>query len=271
MHVYISVDMEGVAGVASPAQLDPGSYGYPRAQELMTGEANAAVAGAFAGGATEITVSDSHGSMDNLIAEDLDPRARLVFGSPRLHAMVSGIEAGCDLALFVGYHAAAAEPGVLAHSFSGKFTGVRLNGDAVSETELNAFHCATYGVPVALVTGDEAICELVRKRLPGTRTVSVKRPVGWTAADSIHPAAARAAIQLAAAEAVAAVDTIETPSVPRRLMLEVATRTPTMAELCALVPGTARVGVATVCREMADPGELLRVLAVWYNLAAAAG
>jgi D-amino peptidase len=268
MHVYISVDMEGVAGVAVPAQLDPGSYGYPRAQELMTGEANAAIAGAYAGGADTVTVADSHGSMDNLIAEQLDPRARLIFGTPRVHVMVAGVEAGVDIALFVGYHAAAAEPGVLSHSFSGRFGSVRLNGEAVSETELNALHCASYGVPVVLVSGDDMICERVRGRLPGTRTVPVKRALGWTAADSLHPAAARAAIESAVAEAVRAAHDVNPTPIPPELVLDVTTRTPTMAELCALVPGTERVGVATVQRTMSDPGELLRVLAVWYNLAA---
>jgi D-amino peptidase len=271
MHAYISVDMEGVAGVATAAQLDPGSYGYPRAQELMTGEANAAVAGAFAGGADAVTVGDSHGTMDNLLAEALDPRARLHFGTPRPHAMVSGVRAGVDVALFVGYHAGANQLGVLSHSFTGRFVGVELNGSPITEAELNALYCAGLGVPVALVTGDDAICSIVRERLPGTRTVIVKDAIGWTAADSLHPAQAREAIEAAAAAAVRGAGEQPPLALPDQLVLEVVTRTPTMAELCALVPAAERCGVTRVRREMADAGELLRVLAVWYNLAASVG
>ena len=47
MRVYISINMEGVVGVAIPDQLARGGHGYPRAQPLMTNEANAAIAGAF--------------------------------------------------------------------------------------------------------------------------------------------------------------------------------------------------------------------------------
>ena len=133
MKVYISVDMEGVAGIATFDQVARGGHGYPRAQELMTAETNAAIAGAFDGGATTVVVNDSHGTMDNLIHEQLDPRARLVFGSPKAQCMAEGLTADCDVALFVGYHAPAGAPGVLAHTFSSHFTEVRLGGRAVSE------------------------------------------------------------------------------------------------------------------------------------------
>src|SRR3954471_4436480 len=107
MRVFVSVDMEGVAGVATLDQILRGGAGYPRAQELMTAEANAAIRGAFDGGATEVLVNDSHGTMDNLLHDRLDPRARVLFGAPRASCMVQGISAADNLAVFVGYHAGA--------------------------------------------------------------------------------------------------------------------------------------------------------------------
>src|SRR4051812_35007608 len=118
MRVFISVDMEGVAGIATFDQIIRGGTGYPRAQELMTAEADAAIRGAFAAGATEVLVNDSHGTMDNLMLDRLDPRARIVFGAPRPSCMVQGVTSDDGLAIFVGYHAAAGSEGVLAHTFS---------------------------------------------------------------------------------------------------------------------------------------------------------
>src|SRR3954447_17587878 len=125
MRVFVSVDMEGVAGVATLDQIIRGGSGYARAQELMTAEANAAIRGAFAGGATEVLVNDSHGTMDNLIHDRLDPRTRVVFGAPRASCMVQGVTRDDDVAVFVGYHAAAGAEGVLSHTFSINFTELR--------------------------------------------------------------------------------------------------------------------------------------------------
>src|SRR3977135_398107 len=122
MRVFISVDMEGGAGIATIDQIVGGGSGYPRAQDLMTAEANAAIRGAFAAGATDVLVNDSHGTMDNFVNADLDPRARVVFGAPRPSCMVQGISRDDDAALFIGYHAAAGADGVLAHTFSSNFT-----------------------------------------------------------------------------------------------------------------------------------------------------
>ncbi|HET6793498.1 MAG TPA: M55 family metallopeptidase, partial [Acidimicrobiales bacterium] len=184
--VLISVDMEGVAGVASWDQTIRGGHGYPRAQELMTEEANAAVRGALAGGADEVVVNDSHGTMDNLIHERLDPRARLVFGAPRASCMVQGVRAGDALAVFVGYHAPAGEEGVLAHTFSAHFTELRVNGQPMSEGEVNGLYCASLGVPVGVLAGDDRICDIAGKAFPGVTAVEVKRAEGFSATDSLH-------------------------------------------------------------------------------------
>ncbi len=270
MHVYISVDMEGIGGIATTDQTTRGGHGYPRAQELMTGETNAAIAGAFDAGAEQVTVSDSHGTMDNLIHERLDERARLVFGSPRAQCMAHGLSSDFELAMFVGYHAAVGEVGVLSHTFSGLFNGFRLNGQTVSEAEVNALYAATHSVPVGLVTGDNIICAVAEKQFPGVVTVPVKQAEGWTAANSLHPATARAAIRAAAARAVAQAAAVRPVLIPDRLVLDVQMQVPSATELAAGVPGAEQIDAFTVRCELADPAELLDLVNVWYNLAAIA-
>src|ERR1700709_2551768 len=116
MKIYISADIEGVAGVVTTLQGTPGNLEYERARRLMTEEVSAAIDGAFAGGATEIVVNDSHGPMVNLIPELLDPRAELIIGRPKPMNMCAGLAAGFDAVFFTGYHSGAGRHGVLSHT-----------------------------------------------------------------------------------------------------------------------------------------------------------
>jgi D-amino peptidase len=269
--VLISVDMEGVAGIATRQQIRPDGRDYPIARALMTAEANAAIAGAFDGGATSVVVNDSHGPMDNLLGEQLDPRAEYVVGDPKPLDMVQEVSPQTGVVLFVGYHAGAADPsGVLAHTYSGgAFADVRLNGRPVSEAELNALMAAAVGVPVGLVTGDDVICSVADKAFPGVVTVPVKTAVGRTAARSKHPAAARQAITAGAARAVAAAASgaIRPVPIPAELAIEAELRPSGAAELAALVPGAERAGASAVRFQAASPGEAMDVLVVWSALA----
>lgn len=269
MDVLISVDLEGVAGVATRQQTLPGGRDYAAARALMTAEANAAVAGAFGGGATSVTVADSHGPADNIIAEQLDRRAGLISGEPRPLDMVQGAGPQTRVAFFVGYHAGAGDPaGLLGHTFSGGFARVRLNGAPVGEAEINALVLAELGVPVGLVTGDDVICAVAERAFPGVVTVPVKTAVGRTAARSPHPSVARLAIQDGASRAVrsAAAGTIHPLPVPSELVLEADLRPSGAAELAALVPGTERAGAQTLRFAADRPRTVLDVLLVWAAL-----
>ncbi len=148
MKVYISVDMEGIAGVSHPNPTGRADAGYPAAVDLMVGEANAAIEGALAGGADEILLNDSHGGMYNLRPADLHPAARVLQGQ-KAWSMVAGAgpDVGFDVALFVGYHARAGHPtGTIAHTFSGRPTLTQLNGRLVGETGLNAAVLGAWGI-----------------------------------------------------------------------------------------------------------------------------
>jgi D-amino peptidase len=270
MDVLISMDLEGVAGVATRQQIHPGGHDYSIARALMTAEANAAVAGAFDGGATSVVVNDSHGSADNLLGEQLDRRADYVVGGPKPFDMVQEVTAQTGVVLFVGYHAGAADPaGVLGHTYSGGgFADVRLNGRSIGEAELNALVAAAMGVPVGLVTGDDVICAVAEKAFPGVVTVAVKTALGRTAARSKHPAVAREAIAAAAARAVtnAASGAIEPLAIPGELVIEADLRPNGAAELVVLVPGVERIGARTVRCEADSPRTALDLLIVWSAL-----
>ena len=267
MHVYISVDMEGIGGIATLDQVVRGGHGYPRAQQLMTAETNAAIAGAFDGGATAVLVNDSHGTMDNLLHDELDPRARLIFGKPKLDCMAEGLSAEHDVAFFLGYHAAAGAPGVLAHTYSSHFLQVRLNGEPMSEAAGNALQAAAAGVPIGLLTGDDVICAEAAGRFPGIRCVEVKKAHGFSAANSLAPSVCRELIRQAAAEAVAGVAGLPALQLPARLAVEVDMPNPSAAEIAAMTPGVERIGDKTISAVYTDPRDLLGLITICYEFA----
>ena len=203
--VYVSVDMEGISGVNGNDQTSAGQPEYARARKLMAEDANAAIRGAFAGGATEVVVNDSHGSQRNLLPEDLDPRVRLISHSFKRHGMMEGLDETFDAVIFVGYHAKAEAPrGLFAHTGSGVVRDLQVNGVSVGEGGMNAAMTAWYGVAVALVTGDDAAVDEVKAAAPGVRTVAVKRAINTRAVELLPLVEARRLIEDGAKQAVAA-------------------------------------------------------------------
>ncbi len=268
MDVFVSVDMEGVAGVTTARQVTRGTDDYPIARGLMIEEANAAIAGAFDGGATHVVVSDSHSDMGNLVADRIDPRAQLIVGTPKLPwSMMTGIGTGFACALFVGYHAGGGtEASVMDHTFTGCFTDVRVNGETWNETHLNAALAGTFDVPVALVTGDDRCCEQAEKRLAGVRTVAVKTGIARHVASSVSPELARAKIRLAATEAVREAAALEPFRPPAPFVFEVDLTDTAMADVASLPPGTERIAPRTVRFESDDFRTAMRAFLTWMWL-----
>jgi D-amino peptidase len=205
MKVLISTDIEGVAGVFHAEQTRAGNGEYERARRWMTDEANAAIEGAFAGGATEVWVNDSHGGFRNLLPETLDARAQVVLGKPRTLGMMAGLEHGPALVFMIGYHAKAQSRGILAHTINSfAFARVALNGDEVGEAGLYGALAGEYGARVALLSGDDVFVDETRAAFPDADFVTVKTAYGQTSGTTLTPAAACAALREAAQRAVAA-------------------------------------------------------------------
>ena len=268
MDVFISIDMEGIAGVTTLRQTYRGTDDYAWARELMTEEANAAVAGAFDAGIDRVVVSDSHGDMGNLLPHRLDQRAELVQGTPKVpFSMMSGIETGFLCALFLGYHAGAGTQGaILDHTYSGSFVDVRVNGESWNETHLNAALAGTFGVPVALVVGDRACCDQASSRLEGVRTLSVKEGFGFTSGRSQSPDLARTLIRAATQEAIRQAGDLR-PFQPRPpYTLEVEVINSGIADVASLQLRTERPSARTLRLETDDIRELYQVLLSWMTL-----
>lgn len=246
MKVYISVDMEGIAGISHHDPTDRKDRAYPASVELMTGEANAAIAGAFDGGATEVLVNDSHGSMFNLDQLELDPRATLLQGR-KTWSMVAGAgpDRGFGVALFVGYHARAGNPlGTIAHTYS--FGPVRstLNGRPAGEAALNAIALGAWGVPVGLISGDDVLAAEMADWFPWAERVVVKEGFGRLAAASVHPTVARDRVRAGAERAVrrAIAGEMRPLVLDPPYVLEVTYQNALQADYACLVPGAERVG-----------------------------
>jgi len=271
MRVYISIDMEGVAGVVHEDQTDPvdprHAGEYNRFRRLMTGEANAAIEGALAAGATSVLVNDSHWLMRNLLAEELHPAAELLSGGPKLRSMVEGVEQGFDAALFIGYHArAGAAQAIIDHTYTSRVHEARLNGRPVGELAINAALAGTYGVPVAMVSGDQALAAEARDLLgPGVETVVVKHAVGRFSARSVAPVEACRRIREGAAAALARPHPPLVLPAPVRLEVEFALTQ--MADMAELVPGAVRTGGRTLEYVHPDYREVFRAWRALYNLA----
>ncbi len=194
--VFISVDMEGISGVVNSEEVDRNGKDYDYFRRLMTKEANAAVEGAVAAGASEIVVRDSHGSARNILPEELHPVAKLLRDwSGGIKGMMEGIDETFSAAIFIGYHAKAGTPNaLLEHTMSGNITDLAINGVSLPEAGLNALIAGHYNVPVVFVAGDQAICQQVKELLGNVETVAVKEGIG-NAALCLHPEVAREKIR----------------------------------------------------------------------------
>ncbi len=271
MKVYISVDMEGIGGISHSLPTERGDPGYPAAVALMVGEANAAIEGAFAGGATDVLVNDSHGQMFNLTPEDLDPRAVLLQGQ-KPWSMVAGAgpEQGFEVALFVGYHARAGHPtGTIAHTYSGEPTLTMMQGRPVGESGINALVLGAWGVPVGLVCGDDQLALETEAWLPWAERVIVKAAIGRRSAASMHPSVARERVRAGAEAAVrrAGGGELEPLDVGQPIVLEAEYRHALEADYAALVPGVERYGDRGVRVTTDDPVTAYRAFLAGVRLA----
>ncbi|HTV99383.1 MAG TPA: M55 family metallopeptidase [Streptosporangiaceae bacterium] len=262
MKIFISVDMEGVSGITDPEDVLPGGADYERGRIFMTGDANAAILGAYDGGASEVLVNDSHWIMRNLLLERLDPRARTIKGFHKSMCMVQGLDPSYDGAVFVGYHSCAGtEGGVLNHTLLGKeIQNVYLNGEPTGETRLNAAYAGHFGIPVLLVAGDAAVCEEARRVLGDVETVAVKDGIDKFTADCLHPAVAQERIREATARALADRGRLRPYRLDPPYSIGIEWNSTTIAATCALIPGVRLTAPRSVEYTTQDYPEAMRVL-----------
>jgi D-amino peptidase len=194
--VYISVDIEGVAGITHWDEAEIGKPGYQEYREQMTAEAVAACEGALAAGAEEVVVKDAHWTGRNILPGRLPEPVRLIRGwSGDPLCMVQDLDASFDALAMVGYHSAASAGGnPLAHTLAGTEFKILVNGEVMSEFMLHRNAAAEVGVPVVFLAGDRNLCDTATAANPAIHTVATKTGAG-ASTTSIHPALAARNIQ----------------------------------------------------------------------------
>lgn len=261
MKIFLSSDMEGAAGIVDWSQCRAPGAAYEAGCGLLLAEVNAAIEGALEGGASEVLVNDSHGAMANLPPGSLAGDASYLSGRHKPLYMLEGLDDSFAAAFFVAYHGSMDSSGTLSHTYNPRaVAGVRLNGVVAGESGINALVAAAYGVPVALVTGDQVTLEEARPFLRGAVGVAVKRSTTRFSAESLHPAVACRRIREAATLAVERVlaGEVAPPVVDLPARLEVDWLTADMAEMATWIRGVERRGPRSVAMVSADTLELYR-------------
>ncbi len=247
--VFISVDMEGIWGVVHGDQTSAAGQDYGAARKWMAEDVNAVIEGLFEAGAAEIVVNDSHGSMRNILADDLHPRASLVSGSPKPLSMMQGIDASYDACIFIGYHArAGTASATLDHTISGSaMYSIKINGREQPELGINAAIAGYYKVPVIMLSGDAETCSQAKSLLGNEIvTVAVKDALGRYAAKLLPREEAKNRLRAGAKEAILKKEKV----VPFRLSapfeFELEFHNSGQAEMPSLIPQVKRTGARSV-------------------------
>ena len=263
LKIYISADMEGIGGISTwDVQAAPGAPQYEQARRLMTEEVNAAIAGAYDAGATEVLVSDSHANGQNIDVELLDKRARLIRAFPRPQGMAQGVDATFDAALFIGYHASEGTPeAILAHTDSHRrIFEIKLNGTPVPEAGFYGAVAGEYGVPVVFLSGDQAAGEEAKQLFGPIETVAVKQAYGFYSGMMMSPEESRRLIRAGVKRGIERRGELKPYKMTHPVKLEVTFKQEIMAELISFLPGIERPRGHTIVFTARDMLEAARFL-----------
>lgn len=265
LKTYISVDMEGVAGVVTADQLGPGGFEYERFRHFMTNETLAAINAAKASGTTEFVVSDSHGNGESLLIDEFPKDVRIVRSWPRHGGMMAGLDPSFDAALFIGYHASTTNiHGVRAHTFSSAhLTRVSLNGNAVTEGEFNAAYAGALGVPVIFASGDDAAMEELKSRLGNIETAETKKNLSFHSAETLTPEASCERIGAGVKAALARLHDFKPYAIKTPVTLEISFKNYMPAQMLSYLRIVQRVDSHTIRfigKDMAEVSDFMDVV-----------
>ena len=248
LKVFISADMEGVTGAVTSEQLGPTGFEYQRTREWMTGEVLAAIEGARQAGATEIVVADAHGNGQNLLIDRLPDDVTIIRSWPRPLMMMEGIDSTFDAAIFIGYHSATTNTsGVRAHTISSaRLTGVHLNGTAMPESGINAAIAGHFGVPVVMISGDDAAVGEAQALIGPIEGAVVKRAISFHSAATMTPAAGQALIRQNVRAGIERRASLRPYVMRAPVKLDVSFKSYRAAEILAYLPIVERVDAHTI-------------------------
>ncbi len=270
MKVLISVDMEGISGLVHSSQASPGARDYEWARTMMALDANAAVEGALEGGASEIVVADAHDGMRNLRLNELHPDASLISGGGRPLSMLHGLDSTFSAVLMVGYHTRCGTPeGIMNHAYISRgLFQVFLNGAPAGEQAIFGMLAGSMGVPIALVSGDEAACKEAASTFEGVSTVAVKKGISRFAAHCLPQAEAHRLLREGACKAMQNLDRACPLRPLAETTIEVEFAASQCADAAARVPGSRRVDERKVGFSGPDYLDCFQRLRLMFDLAA---
>lgn len=262
LKVLISVDLEGITGVVTGEQLSPTGFEYGRFREFMTGEAVAAVEAAKEAGATEILVVDAHGNGQNLLIDRFPADVRIVRSWPRPLSMMEGIDSTFGAAIFIGYHSATTNPaGVRAHTISSAtFAAIVMNGTPMAESGINAAIAGHFGVPVAMISGDDAAVTELQQINPAIEGAVVKRAISFHAANTMTPQAGQSLIREKVRAGLAKRGSLRPHVMRGPIRLDITFKNYTPAEIVTYLPGVERRDAHTIRFTARDIPEAVRFI-----------
>jgi D-amino peptidase len=266
--LYISADIEGVAGVVNVDQAGSARRDYGHGRQWMTNEVLAACEAAHDAGIEQIIVSDSHGTGDNILIDQLPDYVQVVRSWPRELMMVQGVECGSFVgAAFLGYHASSrAESGIMAHTFTGDIIELKLNGVIQSETTFNAAVIGEFGVPLIMASGDDIYAEHIEEVMSDVECATVKWAHGDLSARTLTPQAACALIGEKLTAALKRADAYTPARIDGPIEMEIQTGSRFKAEACSYIPTVERISSHRIRLSVRDMIEASRFINLYIQI-----
>ena len=200
LKVLLLYDMEGVTGATRPQDVSSSSESYPATRESLTADVNAAIAGLLKAGATDVVITDGHGSGSNepdYLLDKLPKGARFDLRDVPYDPYIETMDRSFAAMVAIAMHGRAGGKAFLAHTYNGHTKWV-MGGHDMNESMLVAASAARYDIPLILVTGDDVLQKEIAAFSPGTEYVIVKQAV------SVESAQARPRDEVSAEITVAA-------------------------------------------------------------------
>lgn len=244
LKILIVNDIEGISGINNVHQI---RHGYKEFEEFgriqVTEDVNAAVRGLRTAGAADIRVADSHGPggpNKNIIPEKLEKGVKLFQEGAIYKRLKEAADKSIDGAVLVGFHAMAdTKDGFLRHTITLE-PRIRINGKFVGETAIDAYTLAEYGIPVIMVTGDQALVREASAFMPGIETVQVKTSLDCRTTECLPLLEARRLIEAAAERALSRIDEFRPVQITKPIKIDVSFPKKRQVDLCETIPRAKR-------------------------------
>ncbi|WP_457284249.1 M55 family metallopeptidase [Petrotoga sp. DB-2] len=180
--IYISFDFEGLGGIAQWNDVTKNNKDYKQTYAVRQLKALLEELKEH-----EITLSDSHAEGNNIpweITEEF-PNVKLISGGIRKYYMMTGIDESFDRMIFFGYHAGVGEKySTMDHTYSSSsIHNIWINKVEMNETLINAAYGGSFGVPLAMVVGDDKLKKQLNPYFKHLYYVETKRSLGRYSAE----------------------------------------------------------------------------------------